>query len=158
MYKNDGVLMASEVPLPNEEILKKGKIAIIECVENIPCNPCETSCPQGAIKIGSNICNLPKIDYSKCTGCSLCLAVCPGLAIFAINKYASNDKSEITIPYELNETIKKGMTVKLINRSGEIIGNGEISNIREMKIQKNRKIVSILIDRSLIEEVRHFKP
>jgi len=156
MYKSDGVLQSSDVPLPDEKILKKGKIAIIECVENIPCNPCETSCPQGAIKIGENICDLPKIDYSKCSGCSLCLAVCPGLAIFALNKYIDENRSEITIPYELNTSLEKGMTVKLVNRSGKILGNGEISAIRELKIQKKRKLVSILIPRELINEVRHF--
>jgi len=116
MFKNDGILLSSEVPLPSEEKLKKGKLAIIECVENIPCNPCETSCPQNAINIGKNICDLPQIDYSKCTGCSLCLAICPGLAIFAVNKYAMDNKAEITIPYELNTSLHKGMTVNTIDR------------------------------------------
>ena len=36
---------------------------------------CEKSCGFGAIKMTAE--NLPKIDYSKCTGCGVCAAECP---------------------------------------------------------------------------------
>ena len=31
--------------IPSEERMKKGRVAVIECVQEIPCNPCEGTCP-----------------------------------------------------------------------------------------------------------------
>lgn len=64
--------------IPSQERMKKGPVAVIECVQEIPCNPCENACPFGAIKIGDPITNLPVLDGEKCTGCGTCVAMCPG--------------------------------------------------------------------------------
>ena len=40
----------------------------------IGCMKCQKTCPNGAIKV---IDNLATIDYSLCTGCGECVAVCP---------------------------------------------------------------------------------
>lgn len=40
----------------------------------IACRKCEKTCPSGAISVVNN---LAVIDYSKCTGCLECVAVCP---------------------------------------------------------------------------------
>ena len=40
----------------------------------IACKKCEKSCPEGAITVENN---LAKIDYTKCTGCGICVDVCP---------------------------------------------------------------------------------
>jgi ferredoxin len=55
--------------LPSDERLAAGPVAIIECIEEIPCNPCEAICHKGAISIGFPIINLPKIDRNLCEGC-----------------------------------------------------------------------------------------
>ena len=34
---------------PSKERLAKGPIVVIECPEEIPCNPCETICPKNVI-------------------------------------------------------------------------------------------------------------
>ena len=44
---------------PPEERMAKGRVAVIECVQEIPCNPCENACRLGAITIGEQITNLP---------------------------------------------------------------------------------------------------
>jgi Fe-S-cluster-containing hydrogenase components 2 len=59
-------------------------LAVIECPEKIPCDPCVTSCKFGAVT-KEKITSLPKVDYSKCTGCTTCVSACPGLAIFVIS-------------------------------------------------------------------------
>ena len=64
----------------------KGPVAVIECVQEIPCNPCEGACKFNAITIGEPITNLPKINETNCTGCGVCVAQCPGLAIFIVDK------------------------------------------------------------------------
>lgn len=53
----------------------KGKEVMNACkVGCIACGMCAKKCPHGAITMVNN---LPVIDYSKCTGCKTCVAVCP---------------------------------------------------------------------------------
>ena len=91
--------------------------AIIECYQEIPCNPCETSCPFDAITIGRDINKRPVIDFDKCTGCGVCVYSCPGLAIMVAN--VKDDLAYYKIPYELLPLPKKGDIWQGINRKGE---------------------------------------
>jgi Fe-S-cluster-containing hydrogenase component 2 len=75
-YEEDGVLELKDLNLPSEERLKKGPTAIIECIENIPCDPCVDACPFNAISM-EKITDIPEIDYEKCTGCGTCISMCP---------------------------------------------------------------------------------
>ncbi len=93
---------------PSEERLKKGPVVIVECFQEIPCNPCETSCPRKAIVVGDNINDLPKVDHDKCNGCTICVSRCPGLAIFVIDATYSETESAITMPYEFLPLPEKG--------------------------------------------------
>ena len=68
---------------------RKGPVAIIECFQKIPCDPCFAACPVEAISEFDNINDLPEIDWEKCTGCGVCIAFCPGLAIEPPPKGAS---------------------------------------------------------------------
>ena len=56
---------------PSDERLARGPIAVFECAQEIPCNPCESACKQGYIEIGEDITRLPVLD-ERCTGCGLC--------------------------------------------------------------------------------------
>ena len=69
---------------PSQERLAKGPVAVIECCQNIPCNPCETACKFGAITVGDPITNLPVLDESKCIGCGACANLCPARPFRAI--------------------------------------------------------------------------
>ena len=92
---------------PSEERLAKGPVAVIECCQNIPCNPCETACKFGAIQVGDPITNLPVLDETKCIGCGVCITKCPGLAIFVVDK--SKEMATVSFPFEYLPLPEKGI-------------------------------------------------
>ena len=105
--------------IPSEERMRKGRVAVIECVQEIPCNPCEGICRFGAITVGEHITNLPVLDEEKCTGCGQCVANCPGLAIVIVNKAFSETEETVEFPFEYLPLPEKGSTVDAVNRAGE---------------------------------------
>ena len=81
-YLEDGVVEIKDIQVPSEERFQEGPIALIECVQEIPCDPCVDSCPQGAITMGDSINNVPEIDFDKCTKkCFFCFEYCPDGAV-----------------------------------------------------------------------------
>ena len=77
--------------------LSPRRIAVIECPEEIPCNPCETVCPQGCDPGGESITSRPRLDTRHCIGCGACVAARPGLAIFLVSS-DNNGPDEVTFP------------------------------------------------------------
>jgi len=128
---------------PSEEALKKPK-AILECYEAIPCNPCATSCPFGAIVIEDGMTSIPSLLAEKCTGCGQCVVACPGLAITVAQ--IVNHKVLFKIPYEFTPYPRKGEIWKGLNRRGEIICEAEIQNVIANKNAKTA-LVTVIIDR-----------
>jgi len=151
-YKDDGVLELKDLNLPSEERLKKGSAAIIECIENIPCNPCVDACPFNAISM-EKITDIPEIDYEKCTGCGTCIPICPGLAIFVVD--LSKEKAVITLPYEFLPVPKMGDTVKALDRKGETVS--EVTVIRVNKNENKTNTVTIEVNKELGMIVRNIK-
>jgi Fe-S-cluster-containing hydrogenase component 2 len=149
-YEKTGILSLKDLNIPSDEHLNKG-VAIIECVQEIPCDPCVGICPVNAISM-KNINAVPKIDYNKCTGCKRCVGICPGLAIFVIK--LMDDKALITLPYEFLPIPKIGETVTSLDREGKSRGKAKV-----VKVNKSNKtnVVTIEVDKDLIMEVRNIK-
>jgi Fe-S-cluster-containing hydrogenase component 2 len=133
---------------------KKGKVVLIECVENIPCNPCETVCPKGAISVGSPITILPQADIDKCSGCGLCVAICPGQAIFVIDFNRNDIEASLTFVYEFLPKPKTGDRVIAVNRKGEEICGAVVENVVESKRFDQSKVVTIVFPKEHAEVVR----
>lgn len=132
---NSGVL-TEERPgavRPPEDLWKSKKngLVVVECPQRIPCNPCNTSCPTGAIIPFADINDTPTIDYGKCTGCALCVAVCPGLACFVVDMTFSEDKALFKLPYEMLPTPQKGDSVECLGRSGDVLATGTVEAVAE---------------------------
>lgn len=142
---------------PSEKKMSEGAVAIIECEQEIPCNPCELACPQSAITVGNPITNLPKLDEAKCIGCGLCIAGCPGQAIFLIDKTYSDDKAMVALPYEYTPLPEIGQEVSVKNRGGVVLGKGNIIKIINNEKNDCTSVVYIEVKKELGEEVRSFE-
>lgn len=124
--------------------------AIIECYEDIPCNPCVTSCPVKAISMGPTIHNQPQLDPNLCIGCSICVTSCPGLAIILAK--VNQNKAYFKIAYEMNEVFEKDMIVNALNRAGEVIGEGRIISMLNHPRQLKTQLIEVEVDRKLLHE------
>jgi Fe-S-cluster-containing hydrogenase components 2 len=132
---------------------KKGGLVIVECPQRIPCNPCNTSCPTGAITPFADINDTPEIQYDKCTGCALCVAVCPGLACFVVDLTFSEDKALFKLPCEMLPVPQKGAAVDCLGRTGEVLAKGTVEAVTEPK--KDRTIVvHVSAPKSLVNDIR----
>lgn len=157
MLKKTGIPTLEDLKkvMPPKERLKKGPVAIIECFEKIPCDPCYTYCSSGAIEPFKNINDLPKIDFNKCNGCAVCVANCPGLAIFIVDETYSTTEDLVILPYEFLPVPAKGDKVILLNRTGEKVGYGRVERVRERK--NKTRIIDVAVPKGLGMEVRHIK-
>ncbi len=133
---------------------KENGLVIVECPQRIPCNPCHTGCPTGAIKEFADINDIPQIDYEKCTGCAMCVAKCPGLACFVADlTYGGSDEALLKLPYEMLPLPKYGEAVECLNREGKPVAKGKV--IRAMEPWKDKtKVVQVLVPKSLVMEIR----
>lgn len=139
---------------PSQERMEKGPVAFIECVQLIPCNPCEKACPYGAISVGQPITNLPALDEDKCTGCGLCIAPCPGLAIFRVHLNYSETTSLVEFPYEYLPLPAKGDVVRAGNRAGEYITDGKVIRVRNPRANNGTPVVALEIPKEYCHDVR----
>ena len=149
-YEITGVLSPKDLTLPTDEQLKKG-VVIIECVQEIPCDPCVAICPVNSISM-KDINDTPEVDYDKCTGCKRCVGICPGLAIFVVK--VEDDKALITLPYEFLPIPKIGDKVTALDREGKPRGSAKIIKVNE---SGKTTVVTIKVDKELAMEVRNIK-
>lgn len=143
--------------MPSEERLNRGACVIVECFERIPCNPCAEACPYGAIRIEGNINNLPHVDYEKCNGCGICISSCPGLAIFVVHKNYDEHNGLVMLPYEFLPLPKKGDIVDALSREGKKLCSAKVVRVLLTKKQDRTAIISILVPKNIIMEVRHIR-
>ena len=159
MLEKTGVPTTEQIDkaFPNEERLGRGPVAIIECYQRIPCNPCYTACNKNAIKKFKDINDLPEINHDNCNGCGLCIASCPGLAIMVIDAVYSEGEALIKIPYELIPLPEKGMMVKGLDRKGQYVCDVKVIRVWNSKLLDRTPIVSIAVPKKYIKVVRNFR-
>ena len=140
--EKDGVIEFEELEkspgVPSKKRLRKGPVAVIECIQEIPCDPCVLACPNRAIKIAPSINELPVLIEKRCTGCGSCIPVCPGLAIFLVDETYSDREDLVSLPYEFLPLPKKGDKVDLLNRRGAPVGRGKVARVLNHKKMTGR--------------------
>ena len=139
---------------PTGEQYAKGPVAVAECVQEIPCNPCEAACPFGAIRVGDPITNLPRVDYGKCTGCGTCVAKCPGMAIFVVNKAYGENTATVAFPFEYYPVPQAGDTVRAVNRRGEFQCEAKVVKVQAPASFDHTPVITVEIPKELADEVR----
>ena len=149
-YEKTGILSLKDLMIPTKKQFEKG-VAILECIQEIPCNPCVDSCPVSAISMKDI--NAPPInDYEKCIGCTKCVGICPGLAIFVVK--IKDGKAFVTLQYEFLPIPNVGDKVKVLNRKGENAGFGII---RRVVKQGKTMVITVEVDENLAMDVRNIR-
>ncbi len=149
-YEKNGVLSLKDIRLPSKKQLEKG-VAILECVQEIPCNPCVDSCPVNAISM-KNINAVPVNDFDKCIGCGKCVGLCPGLAIFVVK--IKDGKASITLPYEFLPVPVVGDNVEVLDRNGKKNGTGLVKRV--VKIGKTM-VITVEVDEKFAMDIRNIR-
>ncbi len=129
----------------------------IFCYQQIPCNPCVTSCSKNCIKIeGNPIYDIP-LYTSGCIGCNQCVITCPALAITLVDKRKKNGKKVmVTLPFEFLDQFLPEKEYNLTDFEGNIIGKGEFINIKNYPKEK-RSLVSLWVDEEIADQVASFQ-
>ena len=142
---------------PTDEQFSKGPVVIVECFQEIPCNPCVDACRFGAITKPRDINDLPSIDFDKCNGCGICIKECPGLAIFVVDKTYSETHAIIRIPHEFLPVPQKGEFVTGLDRAGEEQGEFEVVKTISGGPVNKTTVVWLKVPQALAMEVRAIK-
>lgn len=152
-----GYLSDSELAglLPAEERLRKGPVAVIECIQDIPCNPCEQACRFQAITVGQPITSLPVLDEAACIGCGACIAKCPGLAIFVVDCSRLDDVAVVQLPYEYHPKPVIGEQVEALDRRGTPVTHATVTRI---VTQDHTAVVTMEVPKQYANVVRGIRP
>ncbi|SFR96263.1 FAD-dependent oxidoreductase [Anaeromicropila populeti] len=136
----------------------KGVHPVIECTQNIPCNPCQDACQRHCIKIGNSITSLPVVDETEiCSGCGMCVAFCSGQAIFLVNEEYDENYATVTLPYEFLPLPKKGDQGKAFDRSGTEVCDAEVVEVRSAKVMDHTNLVTIKVSKDMAMKARFYK-
>ena len=151
--------------ISNEEIkrfpgvVQESKIhPVIECTQNIPCNPCQDACKVGCIRIGEKITSLPAVDKkAKCIGCGMCVASCSGQAIFLVEEDTKEGYGEVTLPYEFLPLPKEGDCGSGLGRDGQYVCDAKITRVRTSPAYDKTVLLTMEVPMESIMKARFFK-
>ena len=137
---------------------KVGVHPVMECTQNIPCNPCQDACAKGCISIGDNITSLPVVvPGSKCIGCGMCVASCSGQAIFLVDEETEPGFGTVTLPYEflpLPEAGEKGIA---LGRDGQKVCDCEVVSCKTAKAFDHTNLLTIKVPSDMTMKARFYK-
>ena len=133
-------------PPPSE----KGVFPVFHCYQEVPCNPCTSVCPAGAIKTeGDRLTGLPFMeDLDRCTGCAACAAICPGLSITLVDYRDDPRHPLVTFPYEAwRDRVRVGQKVPVTDIEGAVLGHYAVEKVTSRKKYPGTLLVRVRLDK-----------
>jgi len=137
---------------------KKGIHPVIECTQNIPCNPCQDACPKKCISIGENITSLPiVVEDPECINCGMCVASCSGQAIFLVDEDCGDGTATVTIPYEFLPLPEEGSTGMALGRDGLPVCDAKVVSVKTAKAFDKTHLLTMRVPKEYAMKARFFK-
>ncbi|UCB52441.1 MAG: FAD-dependent oxidoreductase [Candidatus Zixiibacteriota bacterium] len=149
-----GATLPLEIKVPKSNVFP-----IIRCVQEIPCDPCIHICPKDMIEMeGDPIFGLPQVVRDECTGCTLCVAVCPGLAITMVDLREEGPDGLVMVPFELLELeVAVGDQVDAVDIDGAFVTRARVQKIAQRKAYDRTLLVSLRVPREKETQVAGFR-
>ena len=159
MLINTGVPVAEDLAgvLPSEELRAHRRLAVIECFQEIPCDPCAYACPFGAIAPFADLNDRPRVLQEKCVGCGLCVPQCPGLAIFVVDEHYSAEEALVVLPYEYLPVPAPEDVVAGLDREGAEVCRARVVMVQNALTQDRTLLLWLAVPRDLAQVVRNIK-
>jgi Fe-S-cluster-containing hydrogenase component 2/bacterioferritin-associated ferredoxin len=141
------------------EIPGSGLFPVIRCLQEIPCDPCVHVCPKDMIKMkGDPIFGLPEVVKDECTGCMMCIAACPGLAITLVDLRGGDTEALVVVPFELLEdTVDAGDEVDAVDVDGNPICKARVERVVKRKAYDRTLLVTLKVPMDRATEVAGFR-
>jgi len=146
-----------EAVKPAPERLAQGPVVIVECFQEIPCDPCYTSCKSGCFLPFEDINDLPRMDLDQCNGCGTCIGACPGLAIFMVDETYSETEALVTIPWEFRPLPVEGSEVTGLDREGKALIPVTVRKVRPSARKNGAYLLTLVVPKEYAFEVRSIK-
>ena len=143
--------------IPSTERLLKGPVAIVECFQEIPCDPCHSACKRGAISEMADINECPIVDHERCNGCGQCVPSCPGLAIFIVDISRTDGLATVRIPYEFVPLPVVGMKVTALDREGKSICSATVVQVWSTVAVDKTSVVTLEVPSEYAMAARFFR-
>lgn len=137
---------------------KKGIHPVIECTQNIPCNPCQDACVKKCISIGSNITSLPiVVEDGECINCGMCVASCSGQAIFLVDEDCGDGTATVTLPYEFLPLPSEGDKGIALGRDGKKVCEATVVSVKSAKAFDKTHLLTMRVPKEYAMKARFYK-
>ena len=137
---------------------RKGIHPVIECTQNIPCNPCQDACVKKCISIGENITSLPiVVKNSECINCGMCVASCSGQAIFLVDEDCGDGTATVTLPYEFLPLPAEGTKGIALGRDGKKVCEAEVVSMKTAKAFDKTHLLTMRVPKEYAMKARFFE-
>ncbi len=159
MLSIDGIPTKEDIltVTPSEERFQAGPVAIAECFQHIPCNPCTKACVKKAITVAPGINDLPKVNFNLCNGCGACIAACPGLAIFVVDQTYSETEALVKLPFEFLPVPEEGQFVCGLDRTGAEKGWFRVVKVLPGRKENKTYTITLAVPKDLAMVVRNIR-
>ena len=131
---------------------------VMECTQNIPCNPCQDACARHCIRIGEKITSLPAVNpENTCIGCGLCVASCSGQAIFLVNEQSEEGYATVTLPYAFLPLPEKGETGVALGRDGQEVCSAQVVEVRTSPAFDKTNLLTMKVPAAFAMKARFYR-